>query len=337
MNIQLYRTPAVFEELAAEWDGLLASDSSTNLFSSLGWNRLWWQYLGRGELLVLALRDSQGTLQGIAPWFIETDAGKQVVRFIGSHEVVDYLDFVLAPGYEIAGLNAICHFMLETAEVAWDIIDLYNLPADSVTRKYFLSTPLPLELVHNDTEDVCPIITLADDYEGYLSSIDKKNRHELRRKRRKAESFEATWRKSSDIDGLEGDLATFIELMSLSTNDKAAFLMMPGHVEFLKAIAHYEAERGHLEILFAGVGEKPVAAMLQFAYRDRIMLYNSGLDSSSEYAGLSIGIVLLTYSIEDAIARGFKYFDFLRGDEIYKLRMGAHETHIYRMSLEKKA
>ena len=44
--------------------------------------------------------------------------------------------------------------------------------------------------VLREREDVCPVVTLPEgvDFEGYLDTLDKKARHEIRRKIRRAEA-----------------------------------------------------------------------------------------------------------------------------------------------------
>jgi CelD/BcsL family acetyltransferase involved in cellulose biosynthesis len=76
-------------------------------------------------------------------------------------------------------------------------------------------------------------------------------------------------------------------------------------------------------------GEK-AAAMLNFDYRDSILVYNSGYDPQ-KYARLSPGIVLLSYCIQRAIELGRTEFDFLRGAEEYKYRFGAQPTEVHRL------
>jgi len=66
----------------------------------------------------------------------------------------------------------------------------------------------------------------------------------------------------------------------------------------------------------------------------RIWVYNSGLDPAA-FAALSPGVVLTAAAIERAIAAGRAEFDFLRGNEEYKYRFGAADTHIYRLRLER--
>ena len=69
--------------------------------------------------------------------------------------------------------------------------------------------------------------------------------------------------------------------------------------------------------------------MLGFLYHDHLLIYNSGYDPQA-YADLSPGIVLTSYTIQDAIGRGVQVFDFLQGDEAYKYRFGATDTVVYR-------
>ncbi len=82
---------------------------------------------------------------------------------------------------------------------------------------------------------------------------------------------------------------------------------------------------------FLDVGHRPAAAYLNFDYAGRIWVYNSGLDPT--YQALSPGWVLIGRLIEWAIRNGRKEFDFLRGDEDYKFRLGGTERSIYRLTV----
>jgi CelD/BcsL family acetyltransferase involved in cellulose biosynthesis len=86
-------------------------------------------------------------------------------------------------------------------------------------------------------------------------------------------------------------------------------------------------KRGWLQLNFLVVNDTPVATYLNFDYNDHILVYNSGLDPA-EYGHLSPGIVLLAYTIEHAIELKRDVFDFLRGDEQYKYRMGGTDTSV---------
>ena len=129
-------------------------------------------------------------------------------------------------------------------------------------------------------------------------------------------------------DDVDAAIQEFLDLMSMSTPEKASFLQEPGHASFFQEIGRATLEAGKLVLLFVSFAGESAAAMWQFHFRDRMMLYNSGLNPTV-FAALSPGIVLLTYSIEDAIARGCLYYDFLQGSEEYKFRMGARAANIY--------
>jgi CelD/BcsL family acetyltransferase involved in cellulose biosynthesis len=50
---------------------------------------------------------------------------------------------------------------------------------------------------------------------------------------------------------------------------------------------------------------------------------------------MSPGVVLIARTIEDAIARGFRRYDFLRGEEPYKYGFGAVPRDVLRVTLER--
>ena len=78
----------------------------------------------------------------------------------------------------------------------WDVVDLRRLRCgDPGVRRpdRRRSRPPPRPAAGRslrEREDVCPVVTLPEgvDFEGYLDTLDKKARHEIRRKIRRAEA-----------------------------------------------------------------------------------------------------------------------------------------------------
>jgi CelD/BcsL family acetyltransferase involved in cellulose biosynthesis len=64
----------------------------------------------------------------------------------------------------------------------------------------------------------------------------------------------------------------------------------------------------------------PVAALLMFYFGQSAIYYQAGWDPNSRVASLSPAAVLMARTIEDAISRGMRWYEFLRGDEVYKAR-----------------
>jgi CelD/BcsL family acetyltransferase involved in cellulose biosynthesis len=333
VKVDLYTTSAVFDILANEWDAVLDPDSSDNFFMRLDWQRIWWKHLGQGALSVMAIRDDDQTLRGIAPWFIVEEKHQRVMRIVGCVDVSDYIDLILAPNHEERVLTTLLDSILSNETSTWDIMHICNIPDNSPTLTLLPSLAakrgLKSEIAH---EDVCPIITLTGSYEDYLNSLDKKQRHELRRKRRRAEDHPVEWYIVGRERDLDSEIEAFLDLMAMSTPQKRDFLEQPGHRNFFREMGRVLFRAGLLEINFLNVGGQRAATMWNFVYRDRMMLYNSGLNPL-DYSGVSAGIVLLTFSIEDAAKRGYHLFDFLQGDEEYKYRMGALPTPVHRLTI----
>ncbi len=332
MTLELHTNPAVFEQLAAEWDALLSPENSLNFFMRTDWQRTWWKHLHRGDLAVYALRDA-GRLVGVAPLFVEAVGGQRMVHVVGCVDITDYIDLVAAPGREEDLIAALLDALTTSGAPAWDALQMCNVPGSSPTLEILPGLAAARGLrVESRVEDVCPVVTLPGDYEQYLETLDKKQRHELRRKRRRAEAYPVTWYRVGPQHDLDAEIEAFLHLMGLSTLEKAEFLRQRGHRNFFKEMGPLAFKQGMLDLSFLVVEGQRVAAMWNFAYGRRMMLYNSGLDPTASMQ-LSPGIVLLTFNIEDSIRRGFAAYDFLQGDEEYKFRMGAQATTVHTLTV----
>ena len=116
----------------------------------------------------------------------------------------------------------------------------------------------------------------------------------------------------------------------------AKFLEDQQNLDFFKAIVPITFEKHWLQMSFLTINDEPAAAYLNFVYGDSVLVYNSGL-LPDKYGHLSAGIILLANNIRNAIENGYKIFDFLRGNEIYKFRMGGQETRVFMLTAKAPA
>lgn len=329
MNITRYDSVSIFRDCYGNWNELLADSSANHIFMTCEWMSSWWQVYQPGDLAVLVLRDEeQGRWLGVAPWFIETTAeGKRVIYTVGSVDVTDYLDIIVRRGFEDEVLAALAGWLAGHAG-EFDEVRLCNIPQDSPVLE---KMPALLESrgfsVTKEVAEVCPVVALPDRFDRYVEGLDKKNRHELRRKIRRATGV-AEWYIAGPDHDLKAELAQFVELMAASAPSKAEFLANPLNRQFFELIVPQLARQGWLQLAFMTVGGERVASYLNFDYGNRIMVYNSGLKPGAQPA-LSPGIALLAKLIEYAIDQHRTEMDFLRGNESYKYDMGGHDTHIY--------
>ncbi|MBI5669931.1 MAG: GNAT family N-acetyltransferase [Chloroflexi bacterium] len=339
MQLTAYHQATLFAELRLEWNDLLRRSASDRIFSTWEWQSTWWDAYQPGQLWVVACRDEHNRLIGLAPWFIENHATLgRVVRSIGCVEVTDYLDVIVDEGYVEPVLHCLAAFLQEHRE-QYDVVDLCNLPETSTGYRYFPEVLRQHRFeVTVKQQEVCPVIELPDTWDGYLETLDKKQRHEIRRKLRRAEADADTldWYIVNDTHNLDEETNRFLKLMSASHQEKAGFLADPQNVDFFHKLVPVIYRNGWLQLSFLRVNGKAAATYLNFVYKGQVLVYNSGL-LPGEYGHLSPGIVLLAYNIRHAIENGCAVFDFLRGNETYKYRMGAHDTPVFMLQAKPSA
>lgn len=170
---------------------------------------------------------------------------------------------------------------------------------------------------------VAAVLHLPDTSDQYLSEIGKKERHEVRRKRRRYERLVGEVRHETH-QGAGGAFEEFVRLHRLAPGEKGDF-MTDERSRLFSALAGLEGWR--FDLLRADEG----AAAMVFGYADDTgyYLYNSAFDPA--HGDASPGVVLLGAMIERAIGEGRPIFDFLKGDEHYKFRLGARPRPLFRV------
>jgi CelD/BcsL family acetyltransferase involved in cellulose biosynthesis len=331
-------SPTGFAALSGEWNALLKRSRFDNFFSTYEWQTTWWENLGTGDLWIVAFRrnDTQALI-GIAALYLITlnggpDAGKRQLNLVGCIEVSDYLDFIIEEGWEHAVYARLMAWLDSDEAPQWDIFDLCNLPEVSTTYRdlaaQYASAGFEVEVFQEDT---APQFALPRRFEDYLQNqVEKKQRHEIRRKQRRAEREANTGLMLVGKQHvLEAEVDDFVALQRASREDKATF-MTPEMRRFFLAVARRTLEMGTLRLFFLTIDGEKAATMFAFAYNRRLWLYNSGYDPKA-HAQLSPGWVLLAYVIEYAIASGCTVFDFMQGSEEYKYRFGAQDYKVMRV------
>ncbi|MCL5074553.1 MAG: GNAT family N-acetyltransferase [Chloroflexi bacterium] len=312
-----------FAALKSEWDELMRRSRCGTIFSTWGWQSIWWECLGGGaEPFLLTVREGK-ELIGIVP--LMKHAGS--LYFIGGTEVCDYLDIVACPGREGEVWGAALDYLLQTD---WQQVNLHCLRASSATLAYLPTLARRKGLkVEQQTVDVCPHLVLPPSWEEFLASLSKKDRHELRRKMRRLERSGAVrWYAVQENGRLEADMDDFIQLHRLSRPEKESF--MDAQMEaFFRRIADYFLPQRLLKLYFLEIGGGRVASCICLEQGEEIWLYNSGFDRN--HASLSVGLLLKVFCVQAAIAAGKKGFDFLRGAEPYKYDLGAVDKPLYRL------
>jgi CelD/BcsL family acetyltransferase involved in cellulose biosynthesis len=293
-----------------------------SVFVLPGWLEAWWQAFGAGfEPLVLIVREDDKVL-GIAPLKLKDG----IASLIGDNSVCDYLDFIVIPGREETFSRALLDYLsgqgikslvLETLRP--ESVAGHNVADEGRRRGY--------SIVFSQI-DVSFEMALPATWEDYLFSLESKQRRDVERKMRQLDTVaEVRFSVLRDDRVGEAELTAFFQMMAESRRDKSEFLTA-GMRSFFESVAAAMSAYWLFRLGFLEVGVARVAAILYFEYNDRIYLYNSGY--MPQYVDMNVGLVSKLYCIRQAIEERKKVFDFLKGPEVYKSRLGGHEVGLSR-------
>jgi len=323
-----------FSEIdSSNWNALVEGSIADTPFSRYEYLSGWWKTLGGGEWenpkLVLISATEDDRLIGIAPLFIHEYDGQQALLLLGSIEISDYLDLIVREADLPRFLAGLLDFLASSHADAWSALDWYNLPDASPTLAALKAESDKRGWnYHEEIYRPTPRIALNGSFEDYLAGLDKKQRHEIRRKmRRAAESGRVRFYIVDKDADLEPELESFYQLMVQDPN-KAEFLHDDMRDQMSRTIraAH---EHGYLWLAFLEIDGIKAAATLCFDYRNKLWGYNSGV--SFDFKELSPGWVIMAYDIQWCCENGRYEFDFMRGDEEYKYRMGGVNRYVMRV------
>jgi CelD/BcsL family acetyltransferase involved in cellulose biosynthesis len=338
MTLEIIRELSQWQPLHDEWNELLARSALRVPCLRHGFLTAWWAHLGgcgewpHGELHAVLAREG-GRLVAAAALFASVDREQSpVIAFVGSDAMADYLDVLAEPECLAPFVDALLDHLASPEAPVWRSIDLFNLCDDSPTGGELLRAAAARGWKAQPSRlSDCRHIPLEANWERYLARrVEKKHRHEIRRKlRRAAETPGLRWyfvEEPAAIAAAMGDLS----LLLAENREKRDFLSPSVHAQWLDFLlaAH---RGGWLRLAFLEIEGVRAAGCVAFDLHDCLWISNMGFDP--RYRGLSPGSVLLSFVLQWAISAGRKAVDFLRGDEDFKLWFGSEPRGRYCLRL----
>ena len=319
LEIKLDCTERCFD--LPEWRSLLEQDPNRQLFAYPEWNRAWWEEFKTGkDLFLMTMSRGEQTI-AVLPLYRRIDAGRKILRFIGGIDLTDYLGPICALEDRGDVAEALVGWLAST-DVEWDELDAHNMPVPLGFAEYLAERADARGFAFRiEQEETAAVLPLPTDWEEYLAGLDKKERHELRRKRRRLEREHPDARvRTATPETLDKDFQTFVDMHRGAEGHKGHF-MRPEIATFFRRVADATMPQGWLRLDLLEIGDRAVASTFGFEIERKFYLYNSAYEPDA--ARLSPGHVLVSELVKRSIDHGLELFDFLRGPERYKYQLGA--------------
>ena len=334
MHVTRITSAAKLDSMAERWNALTGGVP----LRSWDWLDGWWNHYGDGaQLFVLAVHDDDGRLVGIAPWYCRRERGSgTVVRFLGSGEAcTDYLTILTSPEHERPVAAALARWLTDAArgggrvdrEAAepWHLLKLSGVDeTDTATSALIEQLRHRGNTIHRREGLSCWRIELPDAWGDYVATLSKSHRKQVRRiERRYFDSGRAVPRIVGDPDELPPamDLLIDVHQRRRATLDEPGCFASAAFERFLREAADRLFDRGQLRLQWIEVDGRPAAAEFQIAGERTTFAYQAGIEP--ELLDVEPGRLINVVSLRRAIDEGQTAFDFLRGDEPYKMHWRA--------------
>jgi CelD/BcsL family acetyltransferase involved in cellulose biosynthesis len=239
--------------------------------------------------------------------------------------ISDYLGLLAEPGRELQVLDEV----LRAAEniSGWSVLDLTDLAAGSSLLKYERFMPFVRR------HDVCFVLPLPETQDQVLPVFSKRQRANLRNARSRTQREGGAKIELAQPSTVLEFLDDLFRLHALRWSEagQSGVLSDPQVQQFHRAVAPALLSAGILRLYRMRVNDCSIAVVHSLFHRETVFCYLQGFDPA--FAHLSPGTQLMFAVIEDAVRLGMRRFDFLRGEEGYKLHWRPQGEPTYRIEV----
>ena len=325
LRVETITDPGRFAGLREGWRRLQeAGDAGP--FNAWEWLYPWYRRCGgdRQLRILAAYHRRTGELVGLLPLSLQTRSllGRRVrvLRYLADAQAgSDYLDLMTARGRRSVVTRAFTQALRQSAG-DWDVLDLRDMDERSDTLHAFEAAFRGSHDTQQSDASCCPWTALdsAESFDGFLYRTSRRHNY-LRRLRwlRKQPGFRIEI--TTDPRELARPMSEFFRLHQLRWRGHGGSGAIDDAASeaFHRDATHLFAERGELRLYTLWLGEQALASVYAIVSNGTFHYYQSGYDPA--WSNRSVGLVLIGATFEDAIELGQREYDFLRGEEPYKM------------------
>jgi CelD/BcsL family acetyltransferase involved in cellulose biosynthesis len=324
LTLEVVRDPAHLEHIKREWTRFAAALENVTPFQLPEWQIAWWRHFGAGRLHIMLFRNMDA-LAGIVPLYLNTEQGRMSLKLTGS-AMASYLEPPIAPTQRAPVMSLLKGHLLGNG--AWEVCDWREVAMNSPLAGLQLGDSFELRTATDGHWSEVPI-------QGTFQHYWDERPFALRR------NFLKYLDKAATLDRPRFEFVTqadpeFVNALIRLESDRAALFAQAkdGAAAFLSDLARIFDDADMLRIFGLRFHGKIVAALLAFVYRNTLYAFAGGHEPEFEAQGF--GRLLLFESLRHAFEQGYRAWNFLGGNEAYKLLWGARIMPTARILIERK-
>ncbi|MEO8270884.1 MAG: GNAT family N-acetyltransferase [Aureliella sp.] len=336
LRLEVIREPQALTPFLPFWRA-----QATTPLQSPEWMLAWWSAFSspNTQLSVMAITTDAGAIVGLAPFYLRDDwTDGRSLRFLGSGRACgDFQTLLAASGYETQVGATVGHWLLASQnQLNWGLIELEGITRSDAAVAALVETLKQARcLLHTTELEHTWRLDLSQGWQGFMDGLSKTQRRQTRNwvnRFDKSEHWSVLF--VDDCETLPAALATCIKLHQkrwMSVGEPGCF-SESRFTKFIEQACHQLSTERRVSIaLFVDDGQAIACQLYVCDPAGNKYMYQSGRDPERDADG--VGRILNAIAVRQACQDGVGFIDFLRGDEMYKGRLGAVPAECLRLRL----
>ena len=333
LSYNLFNNSHSLDSLKEKWERLDREAKFPNIFYNYSWVKHWWKQFGNGkEYRILVILDNQDNWLAVFP-FVEVPAifGKGLWPI--SYHTHDWsnptLQFQSKEVHQILQIGL--HALLEKYLFVW-------LPL--VQEKFYQEWHSNIDKNRNITRKAGTrsFIQFPDENEKqrkqflaekWGSKFLKNNRYQLKQLEQKGDLLF----KVLDVTETQNFFPLLVELESRSwkAKNRSGLFFLPHIDKIYKNYCPELVAKNQMRISTLFINQRLIAYEIGFTLGKTYGMHNIAYDE--DYKKYSPGRLLMSYNLNWTVEMGFECFDFLQGNQDYKLRFATENESVKEISI----
>jgi CelD/BcsL family acetyltransferase involved in cellulose biosynthesis len=325
LTLEVVRELAHAEAIQNEWSRFANTLPNITPFQLPAWQLTWWRHFGEGRLHIMLFR-SQDALVAVIPCYWSEQDGRPTLKLLGSG-MASYLEPPIAAAQRGDVATLLKSHLL--ANNTWESCEWRDLASPSSLSSLQLGERFDLKI---SPDGEWSQVMIQGTFQQYWDARS----FSLRRNFLKyldPSSIAADRPRFEVVNQADPEFVNAV--IRMHGEQSAAFaLAKDGASAFIVDLAKSCDETDVLRMFGLRHNKKLMAVTLAFVHRGTVYAFAGGNDP--EFEALGFGRLLLFESLRHAFQQGYRAWNFLRGNEPYKLLWGAQITPTAKISIERK-